>query len=98
MRNAPRLILIHGRNHAHASKAAARDVVYHLERGEEGRTSLGALLVMLPVALGCVLLAKPMFYSFHWSSVLYVFGATVCFLVAARWLAQMRDSPCLSSL
>jgi len=65
---------------------------------EGGRVSFSSLLISLLILLGCGLLAAPLFYGLlRWGSVAYVIGAIMCFVIAARWLVQMRDTPCLSS-
>jgi hypothetical protein len=69
----------------------------HSSHSQNGRASLGSLLVVVPIVLGGLLLARLFLAPFHWWSALYLFGAAVCFLIAAKWVSQMRDSPCLSS-
>ena len=98
MKEIPHLILVH-RRHAGDAVELAAITPGLAETGEEGRASLGSLLVLLPVMLGSVLMAKPLFYGLlHWSSAAYALGAVLSFLIAARWLVQMRETPCLSCL
>jgi hypothetical protein len=65
----------------------------------DGQASLSSVLVLLPVLLGCVLLVKPLLYgATDWSMLPYVSGALLCFALAARWLADLRKTPCMSAL
>jgi hypothetical protein len=98
MKTTSRLIGIHcmPQQVAYFTTPARRD---RINGNIDGQASLSSVVVLLPVLLGCVLLVKPLLYgATDWSMLPYVSGALLCFALAARWLADLRKTPCMSAL